>query len=471
MLGAIVDTCMRGAAAASDDATCDDVDDDCDGHVDEDVAPMPSTCAMGACSAMGVIACVRGMLVDSCAPATVTSPDTTCDNVNDDCDGATDEAYVATSSNCGQGACERAGLLTCVSGSVVDSCAAGTPAESDASCDDVDDDCDGRVDEQYAPTATACGTGVCASVGTQTCAAGAVSDSCVPKAPTSSTDDATTPGNGQDDDCDGAVDEDVPACDTSSQTFEAGTYNLTVPGNCHSVTVRLWGAGGGAGQTAGISSSAGSGGPGGYATATNLITGQLTLYVGAAAATSCSGSGAVPGTALTTYNGGIGGTGAGANGNDGAISGGGQGSTGGAFSGAQDGGDGYFGGGGGGEADTILGGGDGGGGGAATLLIVNGVRAAVAGGGGGGGGSAGMAHDGNGTAGGSGCGGAGQSAALGNNLGGGGGGGGMCLGSATQKGSGTQPAFSGDVPSGRARGGAASCGSGGAGYAIVTFSP
>ena len=41
------------------------------------------------------------------------------------------------------------GSTSCVSGAVVDSCTAGTPAADDATCDGVDDDCDGQADENF----------------------------------------------------------------------------------------------------------------------------------------------------------------------------------------------------------------------------------------------------------------------------------------------------------------------------------
>ena len=53
-------------------------------------------------------------------------------------------------------------------------------AEGDATCDNVDDDCDGQLDEDYAPTATSCGVGVCTNGGLLTCQDGDEVDSCVP---------------------------------------------------------------------------------------------------------------------------------------------------------------------------------------------------------------------------------------------------------------------------------------------------
>ena len=45
-------------------------------------------------------------------------------------------------------------MTSCVDGQVIDSCTPGAPAADDATCDGVDDDCDGVTDEDYAPIVT-----------------------------------------------------------------------------------------------------------------------------------------------------------------------------------------------------------------------------------------------------------------------------------------------------------------------------
>jgi hypothetical protein len=466
--GHVVDSCSAPAPSTGADATCDGRDDDCDGKVDEDVATTVSTCAMGACSATGMIACVSGVLIDSCqSTGPVTPSDATCDNNDDDCDGRVDEEYASAATSCGIGVCARSGVRTCSAGNIVDSCVPGTrTSASDTVCNGLDDDCDGAIDDNFVTSATNCGVGACASTGSLTCVSGATKNSCVAKTPMTTVDDATSPGNNIDDDCDGQIDEDLPACDATPRKYEAGAYNnIAVPGDCHTVSIRLWGGGGASGQSEN-SAAGGFGGPGGYATASVLVSGAINLYVGGAAANGCNGAGTNDGA--SSYNGGTGGTSTGDDGADGSASGGG---SGGHPSAGLSGGNGHYGGGGGGQAGgATANSGNGGGGGAASVFIVNGVRAALAGGGGGGGGGlwllSGLIADAGGNAG-SGCGANGQVATA---NGGGGGGGGACQGTSTQSGSGVTPAFSSDLPTGRAVGGSGSCAAGGAGYAILTFS-
>ncbi|MET0286250.1 MAG: MopE-related protein, partial [Polyangiales bacterium] len=348
--GSEVSSCTAGMPSVDND--CDGKDDDCDGENDEHYVGVTRDCGVGSCATRGQDQCVEGVVVPGCVPLSGSgTPETVCNGIDDDCDGRIDEDYVVTATNCGDGVCRRAGQNTCVNGRVVNSCVAGAPtATRDTTCNGLDDDCDRQIDEDFVVTSSSCGVGYCAATGQNTCVSGAPRNSCTPRAPRTSTDDAFAPGNGVDDDCDGRIDEDVPACNTSARTFEAGQYTVTVPGNCHSLTVRLWGGGGASGQNAGISGGGGDGGPGGYATATALVSGTISLSVGSGGASGCNNGGTNAGS--VNYNGGSGGTGAGANGADGVVSGGGAGAN---SSSGDDGGRGYYGGGGGGQGNGGLG--------------------------------------------------------------------------------------------------------------------
>ena len=212
--GVEVDTCDPGDPAAGDDTTCDDFDDDCDGMVDEDFVNETTQCGVGACEASGNLECDGGVTSDTCTPGSPLAPtDTTCDDVDDDCDGSTDEEFVNAPTECGLGVCASTGSLQCSAGVTSDTCTPGPPlAAMDTTCNNLDDDCDGSTDEEFVNAPTQCGVGACAAAGVLQCSGGVTTDTCVPGPPLSSTD---TTCDGVDDDCDGQTDEDklVPGPD------------------------------------------------------------------------------------------------------------------------------------------------------------------------------------------------------------------------------------------------------------------
>jgi hypothetical protein len=74
--------------------------------------------------------------------------DTTCDGIDDDCNGTADDGYVSVPTSCGLGVCASSGSTSCVGGVEQDSCVPGTPVE-EICANTLDDDCDGSTDEQF----------------------------------------------------------------------------------------------------------------------------------------------------------------------------------------------------------------------------------------------------------------------------------------------------------------------------------
>ena len=235
--GALVDTCDPVAGAAPDDATCDNLDNNCNGSTDEDYVATATGCGVGVCSGnTGLLTCQAGALVDTCDPLAGAAPDdATCDNLDNNCNGSTDEGYVPTATGCGVGVCSgNTGLLTCQAGALVDTCdpLAGA-APDDATCDNLDNNCNGSTDEGYVATATSCGVGVCSgNTGLLTCQAGVEVDSCDPLAGAS----AEVCDN-LDNNCDGTLDDGVctgeafvaitPGGDILASSFEGNAFQIT----------------------------------------------------------------------------------------------------------------------------------------------------------------------------------------------------------------------------------------------------
>ena len=184
--------CMNDVLPALE--TCNAVDDDCNGQVDDGFGE--TTCGIGACE-VTVPNCVPGNPQSMCVPKNPT--DELCNNIDDDCDGTTDENNPQAGMDCQTmyaGIC-AAGKTNCTNG-MLDCVPNVMPI--DEICNNVDDDCDDVIDNGNPGGDMPCSTGQlgeCAT-GTTKCLGGAIS--CIAPMP------MTDVCDGLDNDCDGTVD-------------------------------------------------------------------------------------------------------------------------------------------------------------------------------------------------------------------------------------------------------------------------
>jgi len=89
------DACVAAAE------TCNGLDDDCDGTVDNGVpAGAPCSAGIGACARPGTVLCVGGARTGCSAVAGVAASDVMCDGVDTDCDGIADPMEMTANETC-----------------------------------------------------------------------------------------------------------------------------------------------------------------------------------------------------------------------------------------------------------------------------------------------------------------------------------------------------------------------------------
>ncbi len=233
---------------------CDGLDNNCNQLTDESFAGSGSACdsgLFGACQP-GTLQCVttNGVTAPTCV-ATENPVGESCDGVDNDCNGLTDDAVPGTGGDCSTGMLGpcAAGIIDC-QGATID-CFPKTPPSAEV-CDSIDNDCNGVTDDPPG-AGTSCSTGllgVC-GVGIMTCQGAAFG--CVQQQQAIATD---TCGDGLDNDCDGTVDEgclytfsgvatNVPIANLTgwTQCF-SGTYGTTaslatIQANCSKANLLL----------------------------------------------------------------------------------------------------------------------------------------------------------------------------------------------------------------------------------------
>ncbi|PKN44304.1 MAG: hypothetical protein CVU59_11975, partial [Deltaproteobacteria bacterium HGW-Deltaproteobacteria-17] len=184
--------------------TCNNADDNCDGTVDN---MGTITCGVGICN-HSVERCIAGV-TQTCDPLAGAQPEL-CNNIDDNCDGLVDQfygsCYPSATAGCtevpaGSGNYTCTGL--CLPGSRLctagawGSCSGPVTPQGEV-CDGLDNDCNGTPDDGLG--STTCGLGVCEH--TVANCSGGTAQTCNPMQGA-----GTETCNSLDDDCDGVVDD------------------------------------------------------------------------------------------------------------------------------------------------------------------------------------------------------------------------------------------------------------------------
>jgi hypothetical protein len=196
-------TCLPGAPSLE---ICDGIDNNCNQLVDESFPNQGAACdsgELGACMA-GTTQCVLdgGVKASKCVPNQMPQIED-CNSIDDDCDGTVDDEVPGTGGMCDTGElgpCAM-GAIACQGGTV--DCFATFSPVAEICGDAVDNDCNGTVDDPPGLNMP-CDTGqlgACA-VGLMLCSGGSLS--CVQQNQAQATDMC---GDNVDNDCDGTVDE------------------------------------------------------------------------------------------------------------------------------------------------------------------------------------------------------------------------------------------------------------------------
>ena len=144
-------------AGAPGTEVCNALDDDCDGQSDETHADKGTVCTVGQgiCLRSGVKICDAASPAGAtvCSVAAGTAGTEVCDALDNDCDGSTDETHPDKGTICttGVGVCGRVGVKVCntsaPAGPTACNAVAGTAGTE--SCNTLDDDCNGTTDDAW----------------------------------------------------------------------------------------------------------------------------------------------------------------------------------------------------------------------------------------------------------------------------------------------------------------------------------
>lgn len=242
-------------AQGKDQDPCDGKDNDCNGIVDDIHTTVGDDCTAtlpNGCRTPGKVVCTSdgsGVRCKSTDPNRVKLPEEKCNNgKDDDCNGKIDDGpkcnpvctgtqtqscYPQGTKGCtkvnGKWECKgqcKTGTQTCKGGAWSTCEKSVTPSKE--VCDDIDNNCDGKKDETFKDLNKSCDNGqkgTCKITGKFVCSSDKSKTECDAKPKPTSAETC----NGQDDNCDGQVDEgtDKPcktACSSGKEVCKNGSY-------------------------------------------------------------------------------------------------------------------------------------------------------------------------------------------------------------------------------------------------------
>jgi hypothetical protein len=213
----IIDDVPGGCQKTCTPEICNGLDDDCNGKIHDNLTDVGQPCGqpkIGIC-VPGTSACVGGKL--QCNGGTAPGTEV-CNGLDDNCDGVVDGMTFA----CYSGPAGTQGVGICRSGTQACTATAGSGVDSRGSCvgevdpgvevcNGLDDDCNGKIDDVPTVGNTCCPSGNCNNLpckaGTLQCSGGSVQ--CI-----GAVGPSPEACNSIDDDCNGVVD-DVPGLNSS----------------------------------------------------------------------------------------------------------------------------------------------------------------------------------------------------------------------------------------------------------------
>ncbi len=225
------DDCNDAEAGINPDAPeiCDDFDNDCDDEIDEDFADKGDACSngLGLCESPGQMVCNGAGDGTECDAVAGDSADEVCDDLDNDCDGETDEASAIDASTWyldfdGDGfgvpddtqlACSQPADYTDNTDDCNDDDSTANPSATEV-CDGADNDCDSAIDDGFdAGDSCSVGVGACTDTGIMECTDDGTDTECNATAAASSDEDCD---DDIDNDCDGDTDADDSDCEVTA---------------------------------------------------------------------------------------------------------------------------------------------------------------------------------------------------------------------------------------------------------------